>query len=65
MAAILGAFIGLSVYDQPPRMLSGKEHPRHGLESQCVQCHCPQGLKPLNKHHTERRSCLKCHKPPQ
>jgi hypothetical protein len=65
MAAILGAFILLSAYDQPPRMPSGKDHPRHALESSCVECHKAQGIKPLNKHHTERRSCLKCHKPPQ
>ena len=63
MAAILTLFIFLSVHDQPPRMPSGKDHPRHALESQCVECHSPKGEKPLNRHHTERRLCLKCHQP--
>jgi hypothetical protein len=63
MAAVLAVFIFLSLYDQPPRLPPDKAHPRHGLESSCVECHGPTGEKPLNKRHTERRACLKCHKP--
>jgi len=62
MAAILTVFILLSVYDQPPKMPADKDHPRHALESQCAECHNAVGPKPLNRHHTERRTCLKCHR---
>lgn len=63
MAAILAIFIFLSHHDQPPRLPADKTHPRHGLESSCIECHGPAGEKPLDKHHTERSACLKCHKP--
>jgi hypothetical protein len=64
MAAILAAFVLLSVFDQPPPMPADPDHPRHSLESSCVICHHAAGPEPLNPHHTERRSCLKCHKAP-
>lgn len=64
MAAILVAFVLLSIFDQPPKMPADADHPRHALESKCADCHNPTGPKPLNPHHTERRSCLKCHKAP-
>ena len=63
MAAILAAFILLSVYDQPPRLPADADHRKISIESSCADCHGDAAGKPLNRHHTMRRSCLKCHKP--
>jgi hypothetical protein len=63
MAAILAAFILLSVYDQPPRLPSDADHSRNALEHACLKCHDPSGPNPYGRHHTNRRQCYKCHKP--
>jgi hypothetical protein len=63
LAAAVVVFVSMlpSPRDRNPMIPATAAHRGLTTESQCLQCHTPEGTRPLSARHPKRKDCFRCH----
>lgn len=60
-AVVVGVSLLPTPKDRNPMIPKNVEHRSLTNEKACVQCHLPEGVRPVPARHPKRQDCFRCH----